>query len=141
MKPGAHIDLPLPFRQECDIDMRQISEIEVEYGVSLEVRHDKTPTVTTYAQEQKFAEAIEFVTAGRVLSISRAKTGLINDLFFWQNDWKNKARVIVQLPKLIRLEATSGANVILNATQFHEVTINAKHGASVRVIENTSEKH
>jgi len=122
---ARHIDIPT----NCDFSI-----LEADLGVSISILPASKTSIRVLGEQQKHIDAIDVQFIGSKIKIERLKTGLINDWFFWQNNWKNVAQVAIFIPTIRSIEAQNRATVRLVDMQFENPQLIAKFGGLIQLV-------
>lgn len=110
--------------------MSDFKSIKIAYGLSVSIQQGDSNSVSVQSENEAFIAAISVHETKDRVEIIRERRGLINDLLFWKNRWKQDVTVVVQVADLRRIEAEYGCCVECEGLRASDLEVCLANGSS-----------
>jgi len=116
------------FRRE--IYLKNSGRIRIEYGVTTHFKYASDTSIFVESENEKFLAAVDVKQDDELVEISRKRTGILNDLFFWRNEWRSCFRVTISAPSFTEISGMYGSHFCFEEIEQTEMSVALDSGAS-----------
>lgn len=112
-------------------DFTGFNNIEAQAGLNVSVQYGEKHHIEVISKKSKYFDKLDISQDNDSLVVTRKGSWGIVSLLPWAQNWTNSVQVIVTMPTLDRVEASSGADLTIGAFNLEKLSLEASSGADI----------